>query len=131
MNRTQIAFAFIFVVNNISLIESSVILLTYFFFSLQECTRDIMRDWLANVLRAEIASIHRICQKSADNICPCVCECTNMAGRVERRDGPWQIDVCQLANLDFTINVMVHHTKAFSDHQLCYTHTCTLSYIYI
>lgn len=128
MNRTQIAFALIFVVNNISLIESSVILLTYIFFSLQECTQDIMRGWLANVLRAEIVSIgfSRNQQTRYVHVCACVCEHTNVPGRVKRRDGLWQIGVCQLANLDFTINVMVHHTKAFSKHQLCYTH----SYIY-
>lgn len=94
-----------------------------------------MKGWLANVLRAEIASVHRIFQKSAHKIClhvclcVCVCKCTNVPGRVERRDGLWQIHVCQLANLDFTINVTVHHTKAFSEHQLCYTQTH--SYIYI
>lgn len=88
-----------------------------------------MKGWLANVLRAEIASVHRIFQKSAHKIClhvclcVCVCKCTNVPGRVERRDGLWQIHVCQLANLDFTINVTVHHTKAFSEHQLCYTQT--------
>jgi len=48
MNRTQIAFALSFVVHNISLIESSVILLTSFFFpSLQERTQDILNERLA------------------------------------------------------------------------------------
>lgn len=46
MNRTQIAFAFSFVVHNISLIESSVILLTSFS-SLQELIQDIMNERLA------------------------------------------------------------------------------------
>lgn len=46
MNRTQIAFALSFVVHNISLIESSVILLTSFS-SLQERIQDIMNERLA------------------------------------------------------------------------------------
>lgn len=126
MNRTEIAFALSFVVHNISLIESSVILLTYFFSACRNAHKTLwMRGWLANFLRTVIPSIHRICQKTADEIIyvhVCVCECTNMPGRVEKRDVLWQIYVCQLANLDFTINVMVHCTEAFSKHQLCYTH---------
>lgn len=85
-----------------------------------------MRGWLIDFLRTEIPTIHRICQKTVEEtiyVSVCVRVSAQMCqGRVEKRDGLWQIDVCQLANLDFTINVMVHCTEAFSEHQLCYTH---------
>lgn len=125
MNRTQIAFALSFVVHDISLIESSVILLTSFFF-FPACRNEHktlwMRGWCADFLRTEIPSIHRICQEKADEIIYGRVSAQMCQGRVEERDGLWQIDVCHLANLDFTINVMVHCTEAFSEHQLCYTH---------
>lgn len=81
-----------------------------------------MRGWLANVLRAEIASIHRICQKSADKICLCVW--VHKRARKAGEEGWPLANWCLSASKPwFHYYVTVHHTKAFSEHQLCYTHT--------
>lgn len=46
-----------------------------------------------------------------------------MPGRVEKREGPWQIDVCQLANLDFTINMSRFTAQKLSASISCALHT--------
>lgn len=78
-----------------------------------------------NFLRMEIPSIHRICQKNSRGgyTYMCVCEHPNLPGRVERREGLWQIDVCQLVNLDFTINMSWFTAQKLSASISCSAHT--------
>lgn len=134
MNRTQIAFALIFVVNNISLIESSVILLTYFFF-FSACRNVHETLWEAGWQMSweQRLQVSIGFARNQQTRYVCVCECTNVPGRLERRDGLWQIDVCQLANLDFTI-MLRFTTQKLSASISCATHThtntCILSYTY-
>lgn len=91
-----------------------------------------MRGWLANFFRTEIPSFHRICQKTADEIIyMSVCECTNVPGRVEKRDGLRQTDVCQQANLDFTINMPWFTAQKLSASISCATQSCTHTHIHI
>lgn len=50
-----------------------------------------MKGWLANVLREEIASSHKIFQKSAEKTCSCVCVCVQKHVREGGEDG-WPLE---------------------------------------
>lgn len=140
MNRTQIAFALSFVVHNISLIESSVILLTFFSACRNSHKTLRMRGWLANFLRTEIPSIHRIWQKTADKIIyVCVvCVSTQIFQGVWRRgmasgklmSVSEQTLISPLVSRFITQKLSARISCATHVHECAHTHTHMYIYIY-